>query len=107
MVSYDAVGPGLGQGSVGGDDIGRRKGDVFQAGVPNGNDEVAPLFGFPDKRKKPVDLPLEAESTRPNSWCCIGWGLLCRIRTPLPSSSSKEPGAAALPAPAVCRPSYF
>ena len=57
VVSYDAVGPGLGQGSVGGDDIGRRKGDVFQAGVPNGDDEVAPLFGFPDKRKKPVDLP--------------------------------------------------
>ena len=57
MVADDAVGSGGGQGPVGRDDVGRRKGDVFEAGVGDDDDEIAALLGFPDEGRDLFDLP--------------------------------------------------
>ena len=57
VMAGDTVGPRIGQGAESLDDVRRREWDIFEAGVPDRDDEIAPLLGLLDQPGEPLDLP--------------------------------------------------
>src|SRR5512135_353334 len=57
MMAGDAVGPGIGKSAKSANDVGRRERDILEAGVTDGDDEVAAPLGLADLPRQPLHLP--------------------------------------------------